>query len=137
MNKRKFMNIFKKLLPWILSILVILSIAAASKQLMGPTTPTTQFAIARWTDNTSYKLTNSAITIDNSGNMSGLSVLNGGTGTVTNGIVYLQQSSAPSAADIGGSVGVSTNVLVRNVNGILIKYWSDGTTVWSQEIGTH
>ena len=44
---------------------------------------------------------------------------------------------APTAAEIGGSVGAKTNCVLRNVNGALFKFWSDGTTVWSEEIGTH
>ena len=59
------------------------------------------------------------------------------TTSVSNGVVYLQRSSAPTAADIGGAVGTTTNYMILNLNGALMKYWSDGTTLWSQEIGTH
>lgn len=45
--------------------------------------------------------------------------------------VFPMQSGPPSASVVGGSVGVSTNHEVRNVNGKLWDYWSDGATLWS------
>ena len=56
--------------------------------------------------------------------------------TATTGERFLMQT-APTAAQIGGTVSSVTNIVIANVHGILMKYWSDGTTLWSQEIGTH
>jgi len=121
----------KKLFPWLCAILVIVSMAAASKQMMGPTQPVTANAVVRWKGTSGWQTTNSVVIIDDLGNISGVGTqtvqsLNIVVGTVTNGIQYLQHASAPTAADIGGSVGVSTNFLVRAVSGQLIVYWSDG-----------
>ena len=54
--------------------------------------------------------------------------------TATNGYYFPQQSSAPTAASIGGTVGSVTNHLMLNVNGLLIDYWSDGTTLYSKQL---
>jgi hypothetical protein len=45
------------------------SYAAASKAVIGPTTATTTNGIAIWSDATAYKIKNSTVTIDSSGNM--------------------------------------------------------------------
>lgn len=54
--------------------------------------------------------------------------------TATNGYYLPQMSAAPTAASIGGSVGSVTNHLLKNVNGALIDYYSDGTTLWSKQL---
>jgi (2Fe-2S) ferredoxin len=58
----------------------------------------------------------------------------GSTISATNGYYFPQQSSAPTAASIGGTVGSVTNHLMLNVNGLLIDYWSDGTTLYSKQL---
>lgn len=56
-----------------------------------------------------------------------------GTVTATNGFYFPQgTNTAPTAANIGGTVGSVTNHLMKNVGGVLIDYWSDGTTLWSK-----
>ena len=58
-----------------------------------------------------------------------------GSITATNGAYYLQgTNTAPTAAQIGGTVGSVTNHLIKNVGGALIDYWSDGTTLWSKQL---
>jgi hypothetical protein len=44
------------------------------------------------------------------------------------------QTTAPTAAQIGGVVGSVTNHLMVNVGGALIDYWSDGTTLYSRRL---
>ncbi len=52
----------------ILGIILLTGIGAATyKTLIGPTSATTSNAIALWTDNSSYKLKNSVVTIDDGG----------------------------------------------------------------------
>ena len=58
----------------------------------------------------------------------------GSTISATNGYYFPQQSSAPTAASIGGTVGSVTNHLMLNVNGLLIDYWSDGATLYSKQL---
>jgi hypothetical protein len=47
---------------------------------------------------------------------------------------FIQYASAPSAAQIGGAVGVSTNHQLWNVNGALVDYWSDGENSYSKQL---
>jgi len=54
-----------------------------------------------------------------------------------NGGIFIQNASAPTAAIIGGTVGSVTNYMIINLKGALMKYWSDGSSLYSQEIGTH
>jgi hypothetical protein len=49
-------------------------------------------------------------------------------------VTLQQESLTPSAASIGGTVGSVTNHVMKNVNGALVDYWSDGTTVWSKQL---
>lgn len=136
-KKRDMKTQIKKLLPWLCAILVVISIAATSKQLMGPASSVVNNSIVKFRGTSGWQTTNSGVIIDANNNISGVSTqtsgaLNVSIGTVTNGIQYLQRDTAPTAADVGGSVGVSTNYFVRNVNGQLISYWSDGTTLYSK-----
>jgi hypothetical protein len=129
----------KKMVYWFCALLVLLTIAATSKQIMGPTDPVTANAVIRWRGTSGWQATNSLMIIDDSGNATGLISLtmdtfNIGTGVVTNGVQYLQQASAPTASDVGGTVGSVTNHLIRNVNGQLIDYWADGTTLNSKTL---
>ena len=128
----------KSLIPWIFLCSIFL-IGAATKQLIGPSSPTTSHAIARWTDNSAWKLTNSVVTIDNSGNMSGIATQTMGEADITTAYVtnftFLQKSNAPTASDIGGGISVGyTNYMDRNVNGIRLTFWTDGTTVYSKQL---
>jgi hypothetical protein len=52
----------------------------------------------------------------------------------SNGVAFAQQSSTPNAATIGGVSGSVTNHLLLNRNGLLIDFWSDGTTVYSKQL---
>jgi len=132
-------NKLKKMLPWLGIIFSIFVIAATSKQLIGPTSATTQNAIVRWSDSSSWKVTNSVVIIDDYGNISGINTqtveqVNATIGTVTNGVEWLQQTTTPAAADIGGTVGSVTNHVLVNYNGALYDYYSDGTTVWNKKL---
>ena len=49
-------------------------------------------------------------------------------------ISYPQTASAPTAASIGGTVGSVTNHVLVNIGGALTDYYSDGATVWSQQL---
>ena len=131
---------FKITFKWLCLGLIIFTLAATtSKQIMGPRSATTQNAVIRWLDTSGWKGTNSLMIIDDAGNVTGIisltmDTLNLGTGVVTNGVQYLQAASAPTASDIGGTVGSITNHLIRNVNGQLIDYWSDGVTVHNKTL---
>ena len=50
------------------------------------------------------------------------------------GISYPQTASAPTATSIGGTVGSVTNHMLVNLGGALTDYYSDGATVWSQQL---
>jgi len=113
--------------------------AAPSKQLLGPTASTTANALARWTDTTASRLTNSVVFVDINGNLSGvntqnLNQANISTGITTNGLIFLSRSSLPSASDVGGTIGSITNYLMTVTNGITTVFWSDGTTLYSKQI---
>jgi hypothetical protein len=55
-------------------------------------------------------------------------------GTAVAGCGFPMQTTAPTAAQIGGVVGSVTNHLMVNVGGALIDYWSDGTTLYSRQL---
>jgi len=118
------------------TITVIYSVA---KQIIGPVGLTTARALARWLDTSAYKLANSSVVIDDLGNVSGVSNqtimrLDVGIVCVSNNLIFIQQNTAPIAGDIGGSVGSVTNCVIRNVNGILNGYYSDGVTLWTKQL---
>lgn len=53
----------------------------------------------------------------------------------TRGTSFLQGVNvAPTPQQIGGTVGIITNHLLKNVNGSLIDYYSDGTTLWTKQL---
>lgn len=54
----------------LLTSLVIFGIAAASKNLIGPTSATTANAIATWTDTSAFKLKNTGVTVTDPGTVS-------------------------------------------------------------------
>ena len=132
------------LITSMVSILLVLGIGAAVKQVIGPSAPTVAGQVAIWTDTSAWKLTNCPVIINGLGDMSGIGTvtateIDSTTTYTTNGTQYLQHTlddDTTLKALIGGSASV-TNYLIRNVNGALMKYWCNGTTVWSQEIGTH
>lgn len=129
----------KKILALGLSLTIFISVIAATKQVIGPSTATTANAIVRWSDTSGWKTTNSVVTIDDSGNVSGINTqsveqVRAATAYLTNGLVNLQKSSAPVAGDIGGTVGSVTNYMIVNKDGTLIAYWSDGTTLYSKTL---
>lgn len=68
----------------------------------------------------------------------GVEVNTGTQGAVTNltagGVRFPQLPTAPTAAQIGGTVGSVTNHMLVNVGGGLIDYYSDGTTLWSKQL---
>src|ERR1035441_10599567 len=111
---------FKKLFPWVILLLILTVGAAITHQVIGPSTATTTHALARWTDTSGWKTTNSVVTVDDSGDMSGLSIIttpeiDGTTAYLTNGFIFLQKSSAPTAAFIGGNAGTLTNYMIINL----------------------
>lgn len=57
-----------------------------------------------------------------------------GITTVFHSVIHPQNATAPTAAQIGGVVGSVTNHAIVNINGALMDYWSDGTTLWSKQI---
>jgi len=111
-----------------------------AKPIVNPSIATTVKAMVRWSDTGAYKVTNSTIIIDDSGNTIGVKTQSIATLIIsnkiyfTNGMVFLQQNSAPVASDIGGTVGSVTNHLIRNVLGNLYDYYSDGTTLWTTQL---
>jgi hypothetical protein len=70
----------------------------------------------------------------NSQSASSSNLVTGGVVTIGGGLRYPQQSAAPTAASIGGTVGSVTNHLIMNVNGQLTDYWSDGKTLYSKRL---
>lgn len=111
----------------------------STKIVKGPSAATTANAAVRWKDTSRFNATNSPVTIGNDGSLTGVatqsvSVLNIGKTYLTNGLIFLQHASAPTAGEIGGTVGAITNHLTRNVTGKLTNYWSDGTTLWSKQL---
>ncbi|MES2367007.1 MAG: hypothetical protein V4563_14120 [Pseudomonadota bacterium] len=58
-----------------------------------------------------------------------------GTNVSANAYSYPMTTVAPTAALIGGTVGSVTNHMLKNVNGALTDYWSDGTTLYSKVLG--
>ena len=78
-------------------------------------------------------------TVMSSAPVSGTVQINGdlsasGKMTPTNGVCFPMATSAPTAASIGGTQGSVTNHLMLNVNGLLMDYWSDGTTLYSKQL---
>lgn len=139
-SKMKTISLF--LSSVFISLLALLLIGATVKQLIGPSAPTTTHALARWRSNNAYELTNGVIVEDDSGNLTGVGVItttevDSSTLYLTNGFTFFQKSNDLTAAQIGGTVGSVTNIAIINVNGALMKEWSDGTTLYKQEIGTH
>jgi hypothetical protein len=133
--KRFFCFFFLFIFPFLIVNLVY----SATKIITGPTTATTARAAVRWKDTSQFKVTNSLVLIDDGGTISGVAtqaMIRFDTGDIylTNGVIFLQHASAPTAGDIGGTVGVTTNHLIRNVMGNLTNYWSDGTTLWSKRL---
>lgn len=57
----------------------------------------------------------------------------GGTVLSTNGYWFTNQS-APTAGQVGGTVGSRTNHMLKSVGSALIDYWSDGTTLYSKQL---
>lgn len=129
------MKQLKKLLIGIVVLFALIGLAATTRQLIGPSSATTPNALVRWRSADAFSTTNSGILVDDSSNMSGVNTqqvteVDGNILALTNGIVYLQKASAPTAATIGGTVGSVTNYIVTDKSGILNVYWSDGTTLY-------
>jgi len=89
MNIRKLID---KALPWLFSMAIVLCIAAAGKQIIGPASTVVNNTVPRWYGTSGWNMTNSLVYIDNLNNVYAAGFFGLGTG-LTNTLGYRYAST--------------------------------------------